>query len=65
MDSIFRRPVKLEKVKDLIEWLEILGRDRPLVYCYADNTDSVYTSDVDDLNECVEDSAVAIKARQI
>ena len=67
MDTLlFNKPVKLERVKDFIEWLEILGRDRLLIYSWEGNTDSVYTSDVDEWDETAgDDSPICINSREV
>ena len=72
MDTLFNKSVKLERVKDLIKWLEILGRDRLLIYSWEGNTDSVYTSDVDEwfdpfaIDETAgDDSPICINSREV
>lgn len=55
----------LDTVGDLIEWLELLGRDRLLIYNEDGNTDSVYPSDICIWDENDPESPVSINAREI
>ena len=55
----------LDTVGDLIEWLELLGRDRTLIYDSDGNTDSVYPTDIVIWNENDPNSPVSINTREI
>ena len=57
--------VTLDTVGDLIEWLELLGRDRTLIYDSDGNTDSVYSTDIVIWNENDPNSPVSINTREI
>ena len=60
MNEPLSKAVELKTVGDLIDWLEILGRNRPLVY---DTVFKAYTTDVYFWNEEDEDSPVSINVR--
>ena len=53
----------LEKVSDLINYLETLGRDRVLIYDSDGNTDIVTTNDILLWDPSNEDSPVALMDR--
>ena len=62
---VMLEPVVLNTVGDLINWLELLGRERLLVYNNGGLTDHVLTSDVDILDEGINISPVSINSRQV